>query len=97
MSWRHYDDDECGSEEQWSSEINRGGGDGREVPGPTKGPLADLSRLLGQHTSSDVPNFTFGGVAKSLPSAPGLYIEGVGIIPLPVNDAIGETIIKAAK
>ncbi|KAK0524960.1 hypothetical protein OC842_005663 [Tilletia horrida] len=86
MPWRRYDDEDDGSavpdeEEDSGSELE--GSD--TVAGEESGALADLAGAL-----ADAPlqrmDFSFGGVADMLPAAPGLFIDGLGSIALPVVD-----------
>ncbi|CAD6931608.1 unnamed protein product, partial [Tilletia laevis] len=61
-------------------------GDGRrdESGGTEKeGPLFDLGKALAA-TKCEPDEFSFGGSADFLPAAPGLFIEGVGKVVLPL-------------
>jgi predicted 2-oxoglutarate/Fe(II)-dependent dioxygenase YbiX len=63
----------------------------------TEGPLADLGRAMSQN-QGESGEFSFGGPADFLPSAPGLFIEGVGKVALPLmDDQTAEKIIQVCE
>ncbi|KAK0553355.1 hypothetical protein OC844_006308 [Tilletia horrida] len=87
------DDDDY---ESTPSDKEDSGSEGSDTPaGEFKGPLADLAELIaGAPLQSDV--FSFGGAADFLPALPGLYIEGVGRVAVPVVDEDKAAKIMAA-
>ncbi|CAJ2512875.1 Uu.00g009940.m01.CDS01 [Anthostomella pinea] len=65
--------------------------------GQGHGPLHDLGLLLGQAPTERV-EFSFGGEIDFLPAAPGLSIDGLGHIALPVvEDAQAEAIMRVCE
>ncbi|CAD6893297.1 unnamed protein product [Tilletia caries] len=72
--------DDGGSEIDYSGEHEKDPGIGE-----TEGPLFDLGRALAAE-DSEPSEFSFGGSADFLPAAPGLFIEGVGKVVLPLID-----------
>ncbi|CAD6905998.1 unnamed protein product, partial [Tilletia laevis] len=70
--------DDGGSEIDYSGEHEKDPGIGE-----TEGPLFDLGRALAAE-DSEPSEFSFGGSADFLPAAPGLFIEGVGKVVLPL-------------
>lgn len=78
---------------------------GSSVAGPLSGPLAQripvpkgfaavISNLLG---AASVSEFSFGGRASQLPSAPGLEVEGMGTVPLPLRSPFAEQLVQVCE
>ncbi|KAE8218728.1 hypothetical protein CF319_g7448 [Tilletia indica] len=62
-----------------------------------EGPLVDLGKELAA-ARGEMGEYSFGGHAYFLPSLPGLFIEGVGKIALPlVDEELAEKIIKVCE
>jgi hypothetical protein len=57
--------------------------------------LARIQNLL--RIAKQTGNDSFGGQAKELPPHPGLYVENYGNVPLPINEDVGEKLIKLSK
>ncbi|KAJ9127115.1 hypothetical protein QFC24_001350 [Naganishia onofrii] len=99
MGYWGYED--SGDEGQPDDESDEGGSDielEKEEDGyETEGPLADLGRAMSQN-QGESGEFSFGGPAEFLPSAPGLFIEGVGKVALPLmDDQTAEKIIQVCE
>ncbi|KAL9935559.1 hypothetical protein V8E36_005907, partial [Tilletia maclaganii] len=92
MSWRrrwgsrsHYHDDSDGDAGPAKEEDS--GSEGSDTPvGEEEGSLFDLGQALAA-APMQRDDFSFGGVADFLPSAPGLVLDGIGPVALPVVDA----------
>ncbi|CAD6892240.1 unnamed protein product [Tilletia laevis] len=75
------------------SDVKYGDGEDSDI-GEDEGPLFDLGKALASG-NSETSEFSFGGSADFLPSAPGLIIEGVGKVALPLVSAQeAEKIVK---
>ncbi|KAL3667357.1 hypothetical protein V7S43_007583 [Phytophthora oleae] len=59
------------------------GGEGGpdDNPVPSGDAAMKISEII---ASADAGEYTFGGCAETLPALPGLYIDGVGLISLPL-------------
>ncbi|KAK0528370.1 hypothetical protein OC835_004687 [Tilletia horrida] len=67
------------------TEVDSGSEGSGEPAGDENGPLSPLAAVLAAAPSHRT-NYSFSGAADFLPAAPGLVIEGVGLVPLPVVD-----------
>ncbi|RLN86250.1 hypothetical protein BBJ28_00008398 [Nothophytophthora sp. Chile5] len=60
-----------------------------DVPVPTGANCAMLSNMLSQ-AEGDIGEYSFGGQAEMLPALPGLFVDGVGSVPLPLSKEYAE-------
>ncbi|ETI35924.1 hypothetical protein F441_17757 [Phytophthora nicotianae CJ01A1] len=58
-------------------------GDPDDAPIPSGGGCRQINKVLAR-ADEDEGEFSFGGPAYTLPSAPGLFVGGVGHVPVPV-------------
>ncbi|POM75434.1 Hypothetical protein PHPALM_7464, partial [Phytophthora palmivora] len=54
-----------------------------EIPMPSGSACVQLSDVLGK-ASEHSGDFSFGGLADQLPAVPGLFVDGIGPIPVPL-------------
>ncbi|KAE8231631.1 hypothetical protein CF326_g3354 [Tilletia indica] len=79
------------------SDLDNDDGEDGSVEYDTEGPLVDLGKELAAATG-EIGDFSFGGSADFLPAVPGLFIEGVGKIVLPlIDEQLAEKIIKVCE
>lgn len=74
------------------------GGTGQpdDVPAPSGTACVQISNALSR-SEGDVGEFSFSGAADTLPVLPGLFIDGVGVVPLPLCDDKAKKLIEACK
>ncbi|ETP05672.1 hypothetical protein F441_17758 [Phytophthora nicotianae CJ01A1] len=70
-----------------------GDGDFDEVPVPVGASCVKISEILAS-ADEKAGEYSFGGIADSLPSAPGLFIDDVGAISLPLVPEQAEKLIS---
>eukprot|EP00644_Phytophthora_capsici_P003705 jgi/Phyca11/129198/e_gw1.82.21.1 len=68
-------------------------GEADEVPIPSGASCVKISEILGM-ADNNAGEYSFGGVASSLPFAPGLVIDGVGDISFPLVPEQAEKLIE---
>ncbi|KAI9983701.1 hypothetical protein PInf_007768 [Phytophthora infestans] len=74
-----------------------GEGGSNDVPTPAGAACVKISKILAS-ADEHAGEYSFGGVADALPVMPGLFINGVGFIPLPLAPEHAEKLIaKCAK
>ncbi|OWZ02866.1 hypothetical protein PHMEG_00025503 [Phytophthora megakarya] len=63
------------------------GGEGQlsDVPVPTGAVAQQISEMLSR-ADNNAGEYSFGGQANTLPAIPGLYVDGVGLIPVPLTE-----------
>ncbi|POM57393.1 Hypothetical protein PHPALM_38101 [Phytophthora palmivora] len=63
------------------------GGEGqpRDIPVPFGAVVQQISEMLSR-ADNNAGEYSFGGQASTLPAAPGLDVNGVGLIPLPLTE-----------
>ncbi|GMF49380.1 unnamed protein product [Phytophthora fragariaefolia] len=71
------------------------GGEGQSdtVPIPKGDVCVKISEMLAS-ADEHVGEYSFGGLADTLPAAPGLFVDGVGTISLPLHPAQAEKLIE---
>ncbi|POM61999.1 hypothetical protein PHPALM_28899 [Phytophthora palmivora] len=64
----------------------------KSVPTPTEAASVKISEVL---SSADelAGEYSFGGLANTLPSAPGLFVKDVGVVPLPLVPEQAEKLV----
>ncbi|KAE8990543.1 hypothetical protein PR002_g21123 [Phytophthora rubi] len=62
-----------------------GKGKSSDVPVPEGATCKKINIILAQ-AGTHAGEFTFGGVADTLPAVPGLFVDGVGQIPVPLTE-----------
>ncbi|KAG1689818.1 hypothetical protein DVH05_001851 [Phytophthora capsici] len=68
------------------------GGEGEpdDIPVPNGDAAVKISEIL---AAADAGEYTFGGCADTLPALPGLYIDGVGLVSLPLTQEQATAVI----
>ncbi|GMF14092.1 unnamed protein product [Phytophthora lilii] len=63
------------------------GGKGKDddVPEPIGNACIRISKIIAR-AANKAGEYTFGGVADTLPAVPGLFIDGIGQIPVPLTE-----------
>ncbi|KAG2765793.1 hypothetical protein PC129_g16872 [Phytophthora cactorum] len=70
-----------------------GKGDLDDIPAPPGEACLKISNILGG-ASEHSGDFSFGGQAVSLPPIPGLFVDGVGPVPVPLWDERAQKLIE---
>ncbi|OWZ05143.1 hypothetical protein PHMEG_00022822 [Phytophthora megakarya] len=76
-------------------------GQAKDVPTPHGAACAQISNIFGQNNDDDdeietettAGEFSFGGQADTLPVAPGLFVDEVGAIALPLRSDLAEKLV----
>ncbi|EGZ25822.1 hypothetical protein PHYSODRAFT_326790 [Phytophthora sojae] len=63
-----------------------------EIPVPTGAACVQISNALGLNKNSN--DFSFGGQADQLPAVPGIFVDGVGPIPVPLWEERAQRLIE---
>ncbi|KAE8263489.1 hypothetical protein A4X09_0g7218 [Tilletia walkeri] len=94
----YYDEDDRPGSPIPKDEVSVGGACPVGPPcGPKDGPVHDLGILLGQ-APIQLDVLSFSGKAEWLPSLPGLFIEGIGHVALPILSSFqAEAVAQASK
>ncbi|EGZ25982.1 hypothetical protein PHYSODRAFT_487033, partial [Phytophthora sojae] len=63
------------------------GGEGQptDVPAPSGPACQQISEMLAR-ADNNAGEYSFGGQAATLPAVPGLYVDGVGLVPVPLTE-----------
>ncbi|ETN18788.1 hypothetical protein PPTG_04273 [Phytophthora nicotianae INRA-310] len=67
-----------------------------DVPVPSGNTVVQISKMLSR-ADEQVGEYSFGGQAKALPAAPGLVVDGVGSIPVPLTTERAQKLISVCE
>jgi hypothetical protein len=74
------------------------GGKGKPdaIPSPSGAKCVQISKILAR-TDGHAGEYSFGGEAETLPATPGLYVDEVGPVPVPLTSELAEKLIARAE
>ncbi|GMF46989.1 unnamed protein product [Phytophthora fragariaefolia] len=64
-----------------------------EIPVPTGAACSKISSILGR-ANENAGDFSFGGQAGQLPAVPGIFVDGVGPVPVPLWEERARRLIE---
>ncbi|KAE9270137.1 hypothetical protein PF008_g30688 [Phytophthora fragariae] len=67
-----------------------------EIPVPTGAACTKISNVLGR-ASEHSGDFSFGGQADQLPAVPGIFVDGVGPVPVPLWEERAQRLIEKSQ